>query len=82
LAAYNDKASIIFLLGECGDIVQDAPYYALEKLIDNYENIKDVTFKYNLLNATMKNGCLLPVSVSFCCWNVTVPFLLDWSLQR
>ena len=54
----------MFLLGECGDIVQDAPY-ALEKLIDNYENIKYVTFKYNLLNATMKNGCLLPVSVSF-----------------
>jgi hypothetical protein len=27
------------------------------------------------------NGCLLPVSVS-CCWNVTVPFLLGWSLWR
>mmetsp|Transcript_13781 Transcript_13781/g.28930 ORF Transcript_13781/g.28930 Transcript_13781/m.28930 type:complete len:837 (-) Transcript_13781:296-2806(-) len=47
------KASIIWLLGECCDIVQDAPY-ALEKLIDDYDNLKDVRVKQNLLNATMK----------------------------
>ena len=47
------RASIIWLLGECCDIVQDAPY-ALEKLIDDYDNLKDVRVKQNLLNATMK----------------------------
>jgi len=47
------KASIIWLLGECCDLVQDAPY-ALEKLIDDYDNLKDVRVKQNLLNATMK----------------------------
>jgi len=47
------KASIIFLLGECGDLVHDAPY-ALEKLIDNYDDLKDARIKHNLLNATMK----------------------------
>eukprot|EP00536_Pseudo-nitzschia_multiseries_P010014 jgi/Psemu1/24751/gm1.24751_g len=47
------KASIIFLMGECCDIVQEAPY-ALEKLIDDYDNLKDVRVKQNLLNATMK----------------------------
>ena len=47
------KASIIYLLGECGDIVSEAPY-ALEKLIDSYDTIKDVAVKHALLNATMK----------------------------
>ena len=47
------KASIIWLLGECCDLVQDAPY-ALEKLIDDYDNLKDVRVKQNLLNASMK----------------------------
>jgi len=47
------KASIIWLLGECCDLVQDAPY-ALEKLIDDYDNLKDVRVKQNLLNATIK----------------------------
>jgi AP-4 complex subunit beta-1 len=49
----HGKASIIFLLSECGDVVQEAPY-ALEKLIDNYDTIKDVAVKHTLLNATMK----------------------------
>ncbi|KAL3920464.1 MAG: hypothetical protein SGILL_003250 [Bacillariaceae sp.] len=49
----SGKASIIWLLGECSDIVNDAPY-ALEKLVDNYDNLKDVQVKQNLLNATMK----------------------------
>jgi AP-4 complex subunit beta-1 len=47
------KASIIWLIGECCDILQDAPY-ALEKVIDSYDTIKDVRVKQNLLNATMK----------------------------
>jgi AP-4 complex subunit beta-1 len=49
----HGKASIIFLLSECGDVVQEAPY-ALEKLIDNYETIQDTAVKHTLLNATMK----------------------------
>ena len=56
------KASIIFLLGECGDIISQAPY-ALEKLIDNYDNLKDVTVKHALLNATMKLFFLRPPEV-------------------
>jgi len=47
------KASIIWLLGECCDLVQDAPY-ALEKLVDDYDNLKDIRVKQNLLNATIK----------------------------
>mmetsp|Transcript_27957 Transcript_27957/g.67804 ORF Transcript_27957/g.67804 Transcript_27957/m.67804 type:complete len:843 (+) Transcript_27957:170-2698(+) len=49
----SGKASIIWMLGECCDLVPDAPY-ALEKLIDNYDNIKDVKVKQYLLNAVMK----------------------------
>jgi len=58
----SGKASIIFLLGECGEIVQDAPY-ALEKLIDNYDSIKDPIVKHNLLNATMKLFFIRPPEV-------------------
>lgn len=58
----SGKASIIFLLGECGDIVQGAPY-ALEKLIDNYDNLKDPVVKHNLLNATMKLFFIRPPEV-------------------
>jgi len=47
------KASIIWMLGECCDLVNEAPY-ALEKLIDDYDNLKDIRVKQNLLNATMK----------------------------
>ena len=49
----SGKASIVYLLGECGDIVNEAPY-ALEKLIDNYESISDPTVKIALLSSTMK----------------------------
>lgn len=56
------KASIIFLIGECGDIIPGAPY-ALEKLIDNYDNIKDPIIKHNLLNATMKLFFIRPPEV-------------------
>lgn len=49
----SGKASIIYLIGECGDIIPNAPY-ALEKLIDNYDQLKDTGVKHNLLNATMK----------------------------
>eukprot|EP00934_Nitzschia_sp_Nitz4_P004086 Nitzschia sp. Nitz4//scaffold246_size28974//20458//23101//NITZ4_008086-RA/size28974-snap-gene-0.4-mRNA-1//-1//CDS//3329543924//4076//frame0 len=58
----SGKASILFLLGECGDIIPDAPY-ALEKLIDNYDSIKDPIIKHNLLNATMKLFFLRPPEV-------------------
>lgn len=56
------KASVIFLLGECGDIVPEAPY-ALEKLIDSYDDIKDPIIKHNLLNATMKLFFMKPPEV-------------------
>lgn len=49
----SGKASIIYLLGECGDVVQEAPY-CLEKLIDSYENIKSSDVKIALLTSTMK----------------------------
>lgn len=47
------KASIIYLLGECGDIVPEAPY-VLEKLIDQYEDLTEPAIKSALLSSTMK----------------------------
>lgn len=49
----SGKASIIYLLGECGEIVPEAPY-CLEKLIDSYEKIKSSHVKIALLTSTMK----------------------------
>jgi len=49
----SGKTSIIYLLGECGDIVSEAPY-CLEKLIDSYEEIKSADIKIALLTSTMK----------------------------
>lgn len=46
------KASIIFLLGECGADITEAPY-ALEKVIDSYDNIADASVKTALLAATV-----------------------------
>ena len=34
----SGKASVIYLLGECGESIREAPY-ALEKLIDNYDDL-------------------------------------------
>jgi AP-4 complex subunit beta-1 len=56
------KASIIYLLGECGDIVREAPY-SLEKLIDTYDDITDPTIKIALLTSTMKVFFLRPPEV-------------------
>jgi AP-4 complex subunit beta-1 len=53
LAEPSGKASIVFLLGECGDLVTEAPY-ALEKLIDSYDDITDVGVKLALLGSTVK----------------------------
>jgi vesicle coat complex subunit len=58
----SGKASIIFLLGECGEIVQDAPY-ALEKLIDNYSDIEDTYIKLALLTATVRLFFMRPPEV-------------------
>ena len=58
----SGKASIIFLLGDCGDIIPEAPY-ALEKLIDNYDTLGDPIVKHNLLNATMKLFFIRPPEV-------------------
>jgi vesicle coat complex subunit len=49
----SGKASIIYLLGECGDIVSEAPY-CLEKLIDSYDKIQSSLVKIALLTSTMK----------------------------
>ena len=46
------KASIIFLLGECGADITEAPY-VLEKVIDSYDNISDAGVKTALLAATV-----------------------------
>lgn len=46
-------SSIIFLLGEYGDSISEAPY-ALERVIDSYENITDDCVKTALLAATVK----------------------------
>eukprot|EP00980_Cylindrotheca_fusiformis_P020612 scaffold7679_cov134-Cylindrotheca_fusiformis.AAC.3 len=56
------KASIIYLIGECGEMIQEAPY-ALERLIDGYNDINDVTVKHQLLNATLKLFFLRPAEV-------------------
>jgi hypothetical protein len=58
----SGKASIIFLLGECGEIVQDAPY-ALEKLIDSYSDIEDTYVKLALLTATVRLFFMRPPEV-------------------
>lgn len=54
------KVSVIFLLGECGDILDEAPY-SLEKLIDGYDDLgkraraeSAADVKIALLTATMK----------------------------
>jgi len=47
------KASAIIMIGECGDVLKEAPY-VLERIIDSYENVKDVSVKGALLTATVK----------------------------
>jgi len=47
------KSSVIFLLGECGESITEAPY-ALERVIDSYDNITDDGVKTALLAATVK----------------------------
>mmetsp|Transcript_5567 Transcript_5567/g.8526 ORF Transcript_5567/g.8526 Transcript_5567/m.8526 type:complete len:939 (+) Transcript_5567:53-2869(+) len=58
----SGKASIVYLLGECGDVVREAPY-ALEKLIDSYDEIADPNVKIALLTSTMKLFFLRPPEV-------------------
>eukprot|EP00562_Extubocellulus_spinifer_P002815 CAMPEP_0178486214 /NCGR_PEP_ID=MMETSP0696-20121128/8692_1 /TAXON_ID=265572 /ORGANISM="Extubocellulus spinifer, Strain CCMP396" /LENGTH=884 /DNA_ID=CAMNT_0020113871 /DNA_START=200 /DNA_END=2854 /DNA_ORIENTATION=+ len=47
------KAALVHLLGECGEVVPEAPY-SLEKLIDQYDDIDDAGVKIALLESTMK----------------------------
>lgn len=49
----NGKANVIFLLGEYGESIPEAPY-ALERVIDSYDNITDEGVKTALLAATVK----------------------------
>lgn len=46
------KAALIFLIGECGESITEAPY-VLEKVIDSYDNIADAGVKTALLAATV-----------------------------
>jgi AP-4 complex subunit beta-1 len=58
----SGKSAVIYLLGECGDLVQEAPY-ALEKLIDTYEDITDAGIKTALLTSTVKLFFVRPPEV-------------------
>ena len=58
----SGKASVIYLLGECGETVREAPY-ALEKLIDTYDDIDDSEVKLALLSATVKLFLVRPPEV-------------------
>jgi len=49
----SGKTAILFLLGEYADHVPGAPY-AVEKLIDGYDNISSPDVKRGLLHATIK----------------------------
>jgi vesicle coat complex subunit len=53
ITEHRGKASILYLLGECGDYIPQAPY-SLEKVIDGYDDIKDAHVKIALLSSTMK----------------------------
>jgi hypothetical protein len=58
----SGKASIIYLVGECGESVREAPY-ALEKLIDTYDELHDASVKEALLTSTMKLFLVRPPEV-------------------
>jgi AP-4 complex subunit beta-1 len=58
----SGKAAIIYLLGECGEIIKEAPY-AFEKLIDKYEDITDPAVKTALLTSTVKLFFIRPPEV-------------------
>jgi vesicle coat complex subunit len=58
----SGKASIIYLLGECGENVREAPY-ALEKLIDTYDEMQDASVKEALLTSTVKLFLVRPPEV-------------------
>ncbi len=53
---------MIYLLGECGDVIDEAPY-SLEKLIDAYDAIASAEVKIALLTSTMKLFLLRPPEV-------------------
>ena len=48
----SGKAALIFLIGECGELITEAPY-VLEKVIDSYDNITDDEVKTSLLGSTI-----------------------------
>jgi AP-4 complex subunit beta-1 len=56
------KAAILYLIGECGEMIHEAPY-ALEKLIDTYEEVTDVGIKTALLTTTVKLFFMRPPEV-------------------
>lgn len=62
IAESSGKASTIILLGECGELVTEAPY-ALEKLIDTYDDIHDVNIKIALLTSTVRLFFMRPPEV-------------------
>ena len=58
----DGKAAVIYLIAECGEIVVEAPY-ALEKLIDSYDDLEDTEVKLALLTATVKLFFMRPPEV-------------------
>lgn len=58
------KAAVLYLIGECGsaELIRDAPY-ALEKLIDSYDEISDPNVKTALLTTTVKLFFMRPPEV-------------------
>lgn len=58
----SGKAAVLYLIGECGDLVSEAPY-ALEKLIDTYDDIADAGIKTALLTSTLKLFFMRPPEV-------------------
>ena len=53
IAEPSGKSSVIVMLGEYGESIPEAPY-ALEKVIDSYDNIADDNVKTALLSATVR----------------------------
>jgi AP-4 complex subunit beta-1 len=76
----SGKASIIYMLGECGEIVNEVPY-ALEKLIDTYEDIDDANVKLVLLGSCMKLFFLRPPEMQKMLGRLLVKAIDDMSSQ-
>lgn len=80
IAEPSGKASVIYMLGECGEIINEVPY-ALEKLIDTYEDIDDANVKLVLLGSCMKLFFLRPPEMQKMLGRLLVKAIDDMSSQ-